>query len=264
MRSYLKAQHVGKIERLVRAKKIETNQIRFNRIIECSMGLIMRRILFPFQIAMFNSIGYLVSVGLPIFIDPLIKHHFLYGPRSYEHSNAILLLSIILFFFTLLLTYLDIQVRIKSFFNFMGFVCGSWLLLPYFKPEYPHPCVLLIPIAFSLITSTSIFIHYHEINFKILELSKNAQAKIEKIKLEYETWFRFFLAILAGYVAVSVAFFTGVKNISALITPDAGEQFIIQAVFVICGSINAFVFLSCVCIEFLRKINFIKDKLNEI
>lgn len=227
-------------------------------------GVVARNIIFSLIIATSNSLGYLISVGIPIFLDPMIRHHVLYGPRTYDHSGAIMLLSIIIFLFTFVLTISNLQSQIKSVLNFIILVGIVWSLLPIFKPEYPHAAVFLIPLTFGIITSASIYIHYYKIDSSILESSKDNTIKIEKIKLEYETWFRFFLVILTGYVAVYISFGSGLKNLSSLITYDGGEQFLIQAIYIMAASINAIVFAICICLEFVKKINEIKNKMDEI
>lgn len=219
--------------------------------------------LFPIKIAICNSIGYLVSVGVPIFCDPLIEHNYTFGPRVYPIGYSVFLGAIPIFLISLFFDICNIKKETKSILICLSLVIPTWLTLSYFKPEFPHLWVLLVPIIFSLYISISVYIHDYEIrydDFISLE-SISEKVKIEKIKLDYETWFRLFLAILTGYAVMAITYLTKLTDWVKMFTPIEKEQFMIQYFYSLAIFISAIIFIITVCIEMIKKITETKDKL---
>ena len=218
--------------------------------------------LFAAKIAVCNAIGYIVSVGGPTIIDQLIKHNSVYGPRIYPLGSLVFLGFIPVALVSYIFNINNRTAEVRSSLTFLSLVILTWLTLPYFKPEFPHLWVLLVPVVFGLSTSVSVYIHNYEIDSEIIFIGDiSEQVKIEKIKLEYETWFRLFLTVLTGYTVIAITYLTKVPEIVKMFTPNDEEQFILQGGFSVSICIAAMVFMVTVCLEMIKKITSIKNKM---
>lgn len=216
---------------------------------------------FAANIAICNAIGYLVSVGGPTIMDPLIEHSYAFGPRTYPLGWLIFLGAIPMSAISYKVNISNFKIVKKSVLTCLS-VLLTWLTLLCFGPEYPHIWVLMVPVVFGLTTSTAVYIHNYKLNFEFLLFEHISECvKVEKLKLDYETWFRLFLAVLTGYAAIAITYLTKVPELVKILTPNEKEQFIMQAGFFLAISIASIVFLMTICLEMIRKTTNIKNKM---
>jgi hypothetical protein len=221
--------------------------------------------LFASRIAICNTIGYCLSVGIPTFLDPQI-HHPLYGVRDpYPADVWIFLGAIPVLYFSYRIIIHKMDFRLKSALTGLIVLFFTWFTLPNFRPEWPHLGVLLSPISFAFLTSISVWIHFHEIDFSFVDDSSIIkEAKIEGLKLEYETWFRMFLGILAGFFLMGVSFYSGLPKYIEIFTPIKSEQFVYQGFTSVYIILVLIIFLFTICLEMVNKISEIKKRLQNI
>jgi hypothetical protein len=65
-----------------------------------------------------------------MFLDPLMKHHFLFGPRTYDHGIPMILLIIFVFSLTFVIVASSRSYRRKSITTFIILVGTAWILHP--------------------------------------------------------------------------------------------------------------------------------------
>jgi hypothetical protein len=88
--------------------------------------------------------------------------------------------------------------------------------------------------------------------------------KLTKIGLEYDIWFKLFLAILTGYSVVAVSYYAKVPEFAGLMTETRYEHWNLFSSFVFAICLNTIVFLGTVCLEFIERIVSIKDAVGKI
>jgi hypothetical protein len=222
--------------------------------------------LFALKVALCVMIGYSLSVGVPTYLDPLIKHHVAFGARVYPYGYLILIPGPLL---AILAYRLNVSEKFgylnKALFTSISLIIVTWATLPYFRPETPHIQVFLGPICFGLIISISIYIHHIKINFDFVHNNLLSESvKIEKIKLDYDIWMKIFLTSLTTYGAIFIGVLAFSLNMIKMWTPVPEEQFRLVCVFGLEASIYSVIFIIMVSFEFIRKIACIKEKLTEI
>lgn len=214
-----------------------------------------------FEIAFWNGAGSLLAVGIPTIMDPLLEHHVRYGSRTYPFGKWIFLIGIIVFF----LTYISnsnkkLSTKNKALFTLVAIFLPTWLTLPFFKPEFPHPNVVFTPIYFGLISASAVVLRGYEIDFSSLNDSNiSPMIKLERLKLEYDFWKSLGVASLATYglFVISIAMQMG-KTIET-ITKEPSEIFLMNGTFAFSLILNAVWFLKGFLIEIISKINYIRN-----
>ena len=230
-------------------------------------SMIMRNVdKFALRIAIFNVfMGYLTSIGFPIIVDPLIVHFYGGGARTYHGFDFLFLLAIVIFLLTYLINSGCIpQIRSafrKACFNFIAMLL-TWLSFIIFGFRLQ---VLNCSLFFGLLTSFAVYVHYYELDFKMLDDESIAiDSKIEYVKMEYDIWIKIFLATFASFAAGVFQFINFIKPFLDALTPEKTEQnimFFAEMVTVICYIIT---FTMTLFYTFLEKLNIIKGKLKFI
>jgi len=137
-------------------------------------------------------------------------------------------------------------------------------MTPLFTPIF-HPQTFLFPFYFSAMTATSVYLHNFKINFDFLKYGSISESiKIEKIKLEYETWFRLLLTLLAGFSAIAITHYISIPRFNELVTSNVYEQNLLMVSLSMQEVFFAFVFLITICFDILKIIFKIKDNIINI
>jgi len=103
------------------------------------------------------AVGYPLAVLPPILIDPILKSHILYPPRSYAY--AFLCLPIYLVLLIGQATALSKTSSLKSLYiSICGFFGSILVSLPVFWPEVPHQNVLGVGFMTALLSTVSVFV----------------------------------------------------------------------------------------------------------
>ena len=236
-------------------------------------SMIMRNVdKFALRIAIFNVfMGYLTSIGFPIIVDPLIVHFYGGGARTYHGFDFLFLLAIVIFLLTYLINSGCMpQIRSafrKACFNFIAMLL-TWdsFIIFGFRLQ-----VLQCSLFFGLLTSLAVYVHYYELDFRMLDDESIAiDSKIEYVKMEYDIWMKILLATFAATSFASDVVFRGaqfqnfIKPFLEALTPEKTEQnivFFAEMVIVICYIIT---FTMTLFYTFLEKLNIIKGKLKFI
>lgn len=217
-----------------------------------------------FEIAVWNMVGSLLAVGIPTFIDPLLKHHVTYGPRTYSHW--VLLISLLVFFLTLILnTQKNFSPKKKAVLTICAILLPTWATLPFFRQEFPHMNVLLTPIWFGLISAGVVILRGYEIDFSFLKNSNiSYQTKLERLKLEYHFWFKLYVPLLATYGLFVISIAMQMSKNNEIITSEPSEIFLLQRAFGTMLILNAIWFLKGILIEIITKIINIKNNFSQL
>jgi hypothetical protein len=224
---------------------------------------------FKLKISIANTLGFLISVGAPLYVGSRIPNS-IYGVRENPWCWLILLSSLIIFYFSLLaidekaLKKVHLNFELKFILNFIILVGGTWFWLPSFKP-FPDPWMLSVPLMFAFITSIAVYLHEYKIDFDFInQRSIEGKLKLERIKMEHETWFRLFITVLSGYAVTALSVASIFPEIAKSMTSDIGEHKLILDVFIFSLIINALIFILVLCPEFLIKIQNIKLQITRI
>lgn len=218
------------------------------------------------DIAFWNGIGTLLAVGIPTFIDPLLEHHVRYGSRTYPLGKWVLLISLLVFCITLILNAtIKSPLKRKALFTLFAIIIPTWALLPFFKPESPHFVVTVVPIFFGSISATVVLLRDYQIDFSyLLDSTVSIQTKLERLKIEYDYWYRLGLALLGTYGLFFVSFAVQSNKSIEIVTKEPSEIFLLNEWLWLVLIINAIWFLYGILGEIIKRINDIKDKFNII
>jgi hypothetical protein len=162
---------------------------------------------FATKVSIWNAIGYCFSVGIPTTIDPLLKHHVKYGARTYPLGYLALLLSFLVFYLTYKTNVNEkFSGNQKTILTLLSLLLPAWLMLPNFLPEFPHVFVFTCPLAFAGLSAYAVYLHNAKIEFNFIsDNSIDKLAKIERIKMEREEWFRSALGLLSVYGLIAIS-----------------------------------------------------------
>ncbi len=215
---------------------------------------------FALKIAICNSIIYCIATGTPTIIDPLLEHYVVHGARIYPLGLWILIPSILV----LGLTYVIVNSKMasikKALITFFALAVPTWLTIPNFAPEIPHLLILLAPIWFGIWTALTTYVKFYDLRYDfITRTDMHRSIKIERLKMEHETWFRILLGFFAGYIVIEVAILLSLYNFATSLTSAANELVLLQEVFGVLVVANGLVFLLCFVWEMVCKIKDVRE-----
>jgi hypothetical protein len=185
---------------------------------------------FCIKVSVAQSLIFFVGAFCPLILDPRLLHHARFPARHYPHYAFWVapVLSLLIFVTTYcLLASLDRKQRI------WWATAPSWILsLPMFwilRQELPHLALLNNLVLGSILTVIAIWVRYHPIETSFLTNSNLLEAaKLERTKEEISFWRTGLLAVLAGYLTLLVSWFNSIVKMNESITPDPGEQFLLN------------------------------------
>lgn len=180
----------------------------------------------PLYLALTNTAGYLLSTVPQIIIDPLLKTHVAYGPRTYPYAWCVVPISSLLFVITLLI-FPRKRSNITVFSSIIPLILALIISIPIFKPEIPHAVLLSNGTIWLLITSVWIglrSINIHDTSINASDISM--EARIEYIKEQLKLWRTLFFGLLAGLLPLIVVAIVEINKYSATFLKDESEIFI--------------------------------------
>jgi hypothetical protein len=176
------------------------------------------------------AVSYILAVFGPIFIDPILKSHVLFGQRTYP--CAILCIPI----YTALLLCQSILLwrgsTTKSLYmSVVIYIISILLTFPLFLPEFPHGNVFSVAMTSSFLSAFTIFVWWicNNISIDDREIRKAGTNTLDYIK----TLFAFARqGAFAGVALFGALFFasyaTGFKFIEAVVT-EKSDIFLLNA-----------------------------------
>jgi hypothetical protein len=229
---------------------------------------------FAFRTGLFNALAYALLVGIVTYGDSHMNH-IVYGVRNYPLGYSVILLSIPIFIITYIFNAnnkisfgpleINYSSNIKPFLTFFSLIIPIFLLLwVNFKPEFPHMCIFQFSLGYALVISLTVHAHNHIINFDFIKNDLISESvKIERVRLEYETWFRLIAALMAAYFLLNLYIFAQLIGLIEQITVVRSEQLLtlrIVGFFIYLGAFFSFFWF----IELIKRSQFIKDQLLQI
>jgi hypothetical protein len=203
-----------------------------------------------FKIAAFNSIGFIIAVSIPTYLDPLLTSDVVYGPRHYTMGYWVNLFAILVFF----PTYVSI---IKAKVNWQKYIfsclflilCGTFVLWN-FKPEFPHGNVVLCVIGYSVVSVVTVWIRYTPLHMEYVENNEIAvQARIEGIKSTLNIWKTITYALIANYLTILYYWLKSFQEFNGYVVTKQEEMVLLN----ISSEIKAGIFLLYVVIGPLKE-----------
>jgi len=220
---------------------------------------------FAIKISTWNGIAFCVAVGGPTFLDPLIVHRVEYGTRTYPLGFWVLVPSVLVWGLTYVVVSSKWSPINKSMLTFLALAVPTWLTMPNFLPELPHPMVLFIPIWFGIWTALSTYVKHYVLRYHFVNQTNVTRfVKVERLKMEHETWFRILLGFLAAYIAVEVAIYLYLQQFSVTLTTSVEEVLKYQVAFGGLVISNGLLFLICFVWEMLNKMRDIRERITSI
>ena len=223
----------------------------------------MRR--FALKISIWNTVGYCFAVGIPTIIDPTLEQHVQYAARDYPLGYWVFLPSILVFALTYRVCLKDWSAIKKSFASLGVIVAITGVMLFNFQPEFPHPLVAFTSMWFGILVAIPVWVRTHRINYDYIyneEIDKTI--KIERAKMEHDTWFKILLGLLAGYITGLIYIYMFVTDFFVSITPSPAEQMDLKVAFSFCIFFNVLLFLTGVVWEMIIKIAEINDSILKV
>lgn len=159
---------------------------------------------FALWVSLCNFIGYCVSVGGPIILDPQLKHRVPYGKAEYHPDLLTYTLPVLIFAVTYIINSRRTSPACKGVLTFLAILL-TWGTMYIFAPQVPHSTVLFFPIWFGLLAAMTTFIRNYDMRFTFVnDNSIDKSARIERIKMEHDFWFKILFMILGYYVMLII------------------------------------------------------------
>jgi len=185
-----------------------------------------------FFLSLYGTIGFSISVAVPTFLDPILKHP-IYGYRTYPMS--FLCVFLILLNFTLIYRTNLIEsdllkiggrnaiITNRSIFSFLSMIICMSLTFPIFLPEFPHMWIFINILLYSILVGLSSYAWGYEPDFSFVQNKEiDIRARLERLKIAYNS----FYAIIALLVALSVGVISMPKTSSIYLS--AGEVYLLE------------------------------------
>jgi hypothetical protein len=224
---------------------------------------------FPLKISILNALSYLVIVLSVTYVDSHL-HHITHGLRTYPLGYSVGWFSIPIFFLTLMvnskrdLKILD-SIKAKAIFTFLLVVVTNVILnYIYFQPEFPHAIIVFGSIMYETIILFIVYIHNVELKFKFMSYKRiDKNAKIERIKLDYDIWKNFFFVLIAGFSGWILVWLQGVKDVGEMVATSSAEQELVRTHIIFLTFVGSF-FGVLLFNEVVKKILIIRNQLDKI
>lgn len=184
---------------------------------------------FAIKISLFNSLGFMLAVGVPTFVDPLLKSHvaYAYGARQYFLGPWVLLLPLFAFFGTYL-----ILIKRRYLFSWFPIAILGAASLWNFGPELPHGNVALWTTIYCITSSVTSWIYCSKVDSSyITDESIHVSARIERIKESINYWRTISIAIAAGYLAILLPWISLLWTITDKFVLDHRERLLLATVW---------------------------------
>jgi hypothetical protein len=220
---------------------------------------------FALRIGLCNAIGFGAVVAAAIYVDSNI-HHSIYGIREYPFGYGTVFLSPIILIITYAVNIAKIGYHKKFIYTFLCFMLPITILLftTFFKPIFPHPSVLAVSLLYSTIIALTVLIKNYEISDRFLYSESISEGvKLEKVKLEYDFWFKSFITILTGYSLWALYFIYNFSLTYPTVTNIKNEIILLGNVFNMAFTLSLF-FFSLLCLEFVKKLFAIREMLLKV
>lgn len=177
---------------------------------------------FAIALSILNSIGFMLAVGVPTYIDPMYQSA-LFPQRTYPLGYHILLLAYPVFLVTYFLNHketnllksfhVDDKPRNRAVANLMANIGVALVAMPNFAPEIPHLYVFGCSFLSGGVTALSSYFHFTgnllEFGF-VRNEDLPANVKLAILRQDFDFWFaalKVFVTIalsLAGAYAINV------------------------------------------------------------
>lgn len=215
--------------------------------------------------SLLNSAAFCIVVLLPTIVDPLLPSRSQVYSSQHPMGYWILLLMVPIF----TLTYIG-SVKIsgplkKSVFVSLCLLLPVLLLLPNFEP-IPHDGVLSHSLPFTLLIAWISFVHHYQVKLEFMsDETIDPNARIARLKIEHETWYRVLSFIILGVAAVSaVTIFTAVDRYMSLFPSAHAKELVTLQVSVMIASAFFFLLLLFLIREILVKMTLLSKSLVQI
>jgi hypothetical protein len=175
---------------------------------------------FPLFISIINALAYAFIVLIVTYVDKNYDN-VVYGIREYDWGNWVALISIPVLLSTFLSTkYIKSPFKkaiatfisfaiIIIFLSFTNFYEGSRGQI-----ELPNMALFSFLIFTAIAISVMIHMHYRKIDLSYIDKSSiSANAKLERLKFEYSTYFKVLMTIVAAFLAAFYAMYLGLQKV---------------------------------------------------
>lgn len=229
---------------------------------------------FALRTGIFNALAYVFLVSVVTYGDSHMNH-VVYGVRNYWLWYYVNFLSILILYFTykfnigykvsIRFSKINYSFNNKPVLTFLTLIIPIFLLLwVNFRPEFPHMSIFQFSLGYAFVIASTVHTHNHRINFEFINNKLISESvKIERVKLEFETWFRLFVSLMAAYFLLNLYVFSQLTNLIGQITKNPGEQLLTlrcMGFLIFLGAFFSFFWF----IELMKKTQLIKDQLLKI
>jgi hypothetical protein len=220
---------------------------------------------FSIEIGILNGILYLIIVLSGTYVDANLDH-IIYGIRHYPLGYSVGWFSLLIFYLTFKINaQINRSKESKAILTFLLFIVPN-IFLNYvnFRPEFPHPIYFFGTIIYVAIILLIIYVHNIKLKFEFVNnkyIDKNA--KIERIKLDYDMLKNIFFALIAGFSAWTLVWIQGAEHWGINVSDTPQGQELVRTHIIFLTTIASFLGVRLI-VEVVKKIFVIRDQLEKI
>lgn len=223
---------------------------------------------FAIRTSLANTVGYCVAVGIPTILDSRLHSHVDYGARTYPAGNWIFLPGIAVFVLTYLVCAKNWSCIHTPFLKTLAVVSVLVFMASFtlynFLPEFPHAHVVFVSIWFGIIIGLGVYITTHTIDLGFMRRDDiEPQLKTERLKMEYDFWWKIFTATSTSYGVSLVYIWIYLTEFATIIIPDNAERNDFLIAITVAAICNFLAFVLVFVWETFRKLGEIKHSLSQ-
>lgn len=216
---------------------------------------------FALIVALINAIAFAIITMGATYVDSQI-HHVIWGVRIYPWGYKVALLSFPLLICTYVLNsrkHTGFKKAIFTCISFISFIIIT-LILNFYK-ELPHMGVLNTSLSFLIILSAIVYMHNYQFNFDFLKDEQiSDKVKLERVKIEHETWFRVLVYLIAAFAAIMAAGYAFIPNNARLLSENPKDIYLLNQALTI-SSVLEMMMCVWLFIEIFNKTILIKNQI---
>jgi hypothetical protein len=192
-------------------------------LVDCRLAL---------KLAIFNTIGLLLAIVSPLYIDPKLKTHTVFPAAEYplrqNYPNTAWAVALgFLCPVILASTFLLLRKKRTSGYlaSFLPLAIPGSIAAFFLPPERPHSGILVWTFGYSAISLLTIFLRKKREDRYLDDPNLSLKSKLERLKATISAWQQIAVYGTVGYLAFVIFQISVVWSNSKIIVTDPREQF---------------------------------------
>lgn len=218
-----------------------------------------------YMISLLSSVAFIMATYMPTIVDPLLTSRSVEFSHQYPLGHCISLIAIPVFVMTYLCEVELSNPFKKSIATGLNIILPSLVLLPNFDP-IPHGWVLQGALTYAFVIACISFVHNWEVRSDFIDdKTIDIRARIERIKIEHEKWYRILFMFVVGISGLSaVTVFRATENYKIAYPAASLQELEVLTISIVVNSAFFFILMLALAKEILDKMLNISDSLIRI